>query len=478
MMAAQEDLLADFPEALPILRSAVGHLVCQGGPQAGPPFQGSSKWQKIGKLFSCFYFRSFLHQKSRNASAAEQVLFVPLFDRDYCLDACGLVMKALQEASPGIGISMVVPSVMNRSQNEVPEGVTWREEGEIVKSWPSFGMLLRGGAAYLRFLGGVRRNQDHRQYLAEGFGRWRLKFLLKFLIHYRFVASGATWLKRENIHQLVTINDTVDSAAWLFGAAKVQGLKTHLMMHGVSGPQSWPFLADQCWVWGERSRQALIDFGASPERLSVVGHLESELGAHSLSRERSELTSLRLESPGEKKTLLIFSQVCGNHGWKTDVFNEIFEAVIEVLPGLTMSWKLRVRSHPSESAETLGAITAACEKAGIEVELTGANPLEDDLGWANWALSVNSTALLSSLLAGIPSAQFYPDHFRSQVGTPFLSEELVVDSVGGLAELLERNPASMAVLLADNVREIFSHRGRATVVAAEFLLENHEIPHL
>ena len=91
---------------------------------------------------------------------------------------------------------------------------------------------------------------------------------------------------------------------------------------------------------------------------------------------------------------------------------------------------------------------------------------------------MNSTALLSSLLAGIPSAQFYPDHFRSQVGTPFLSEELVVDSVGGLAELLEGNPASMAVLLADNVREIFSHRGRAAVAAAEFLLENHETPHV
>jgi len=478
MMAAQEDLLADFPEALPILRSAVGHLTSQGGPQAGSPVRGSSKWQKIGKLFSCFHYRSFFQDKGGNASAAEQILFVPLFDRNYCLDACGLVMRAVQEASPGVGISMVAPPVRNRSQNEVPEGVIWREESEIAKSWPSFRMLLRGATAYFRFVAGVRKNGEHLQYLTEGFGRWRLKFLLKFLIHYRFVASGATWLRRENIGQLVTINDTVDSGAWLFGAAKVQGLKTHLIMHGVSGPQSWPFLADQCWVWGERSRQALIDFGAPPERLSVVGHLESELGAHSSSRERPELTSVRLESPGEKKTLLIFSQVCGNHGWKTDVFNEIFEAVIEVLPGLTTSWKLRVRSHPSESAEILGTIIAACEKVGIEVERTGSNPLEDDLGCANWALSVNSTALLSSLLAGIPSAQFYPDHFRSQVGTPFLSEELVVDSARGLAELLERNPASMAVLLADNVREIFSHRGRAAVAAAEFLLKNHEPPHV
>jgi hypothetical protein len=141
MMSAQEDLLADFPEALPILRTAVGQLTNQGGPLTGPPVRGFSKWQKIGKLFSCFHYRSFFQDKSEIASAAEQLLFVPLFDRDYCLDACGLVMKAVQEASPGVGISMVAPPVMNRSQNEVPEGVTWREESEIAKSWPDFGML-------------------------------------------------------------------------------------------------------------------------------------------------------------------------------------------------------------------------------------------------------------------------------------------------------------------------------------------------
>jgi hypothetical protein len=477
MMSAQEDLLADFPEALPILRTAVGQLTSQGGPQTGLPVRGSSKWQKIGTFFSCFHYRSFLQDKRGNARASEHLLFVPLFDRSYCLDACGRVMKAVQEASPGVGISVVAPPVMNRSQNEVPEGVTWREESEIAKSWPSFKMLLRGGAAYLRFVAGVRRNREHREYLMEGFGRWRLKFLFKFLIHYRFVASGATWLKRENIAQLVTINDTVDSGAWLFGAAKVQGLKTHLIMHGISGPQSWPFLADHCWVWGERSRLALIEFGAPPERLSLVGHLESELGAHFSSRERHELTLAHLESPGEKKTLLIFSQVCANHGWKTEVFNEIFEVAIEVLSGLTELWKIRVRCHPSESAETLSEITAACQKVGIEMELTGAHLLDDDLACANFALSVNSTALLSSLLAGIPSAQFYPDHFRRQVGTPFFSEELVVDSVAGLAELLERSPASMSALLTDNVQAIFSNRGRAAAVAAELLLEDYETPH-
>ncbi|MDB4538281.1 hypothetical protein N9230_06690 [Akkermansiaceae bacterium] len=462
---------------MPILRTAVGQLTSQGNPQTGPPVWGSSRWQKIGKLLSCFHYRSFFQDKDETASAAEQFLFVPLFDRDYCLDACGLVMRAMQEASPGVGITVVAPPVISRSQNKVPEGVTWREESEISRSWPCFRMLLRGGAAYLRFVAGARRNREHLQYLTEGFGKWRLKFLLKFLIHYRFVASGATWLRRENIGRLVTINDTVESGGWLFGAAKVQGLKTHLIMHGVPGPLGWPFLADQCWVWGERSRQALIDFGAPPERLSLVGHLESELGAHSSPRERSELTFSRLDTPKEKKTLVIFSQICANHSWKTDVFSEIYKVVIEVLSGLAESWKLRIRRHPSESVEIHSAVTAACQKAGIEVELTGANLLDNDLAGANFALSVNSTALLSSLLAGIPSAQYYPDHFRSQVGSPFFSKELVFDSVAGLAELLERCPASMTALLADNVHDIFSNRGRSAEVAADHVLENYGPPH-
>lgn len=471
-----DKLLGRYPEALAVIRACVGQMTNLGcGALPGAPSKPAARQSRASKLRGLFGFlhpRAIFGRRSRrgNGPVGERVLFVPLFDRSYCLDACGLIIAGLEEEAEGCDVESLVltPPVMTRETNRVPAAASWKTTSDITNSFPRLSVLLRVIPAYCAFVRGVRANDAQRALMREAFGRWWLVVWFKFLAHYRYMASATRWMEREKVTKLVGINDLVGSAAWLFGAAHLLKKRSYLIMHGISGPQNWPFLADECWVWGERSYQALQDFGAPASRLKMVGHLEIELMAAAPEPEPAAGSDRR----ARPLKLLILSQICARFGWKTNVFSEVFEVACKALGQTRTQWELVIRCHPSDGESGMREIESICSDHGVAYTFSAAGTsLEDDIGRCDFALTVNSTALLSALLWRRPCVQYFPAHFRDRFGQPFLSDELVVTTPAGLADCLELDAPAMARLLDENREAIFSNRGSSPALAARRLLE-------
>ena len=468
-IAAQGRLLGRFPESLSLLRTCVGQLAALGAAAPATPTSlpgAHSRGQKLRELFGFLHPRALFGNWKSARRGVRRVLFVPLFDRGYCLDTCGLVASALREKDPQAEVLVVTPKVMVRDENLVPSQAIWHGTAAISSRFPKLSIFLRVIPAWVSFVRGVRADDGQRALMREAFGRrrWALVFLFRFLVHYRYVASAATWLRRERISSLVTVNDTAGPGAWLFGAARLLRKDSFLIMHGISGPQNWPFIADECWVWGERSSGALQAFGAPRSRLAVVGHLEIEL---------LEPRAKPAAGPGAgaERTLLILSQICSVAGWKTNVFAEIFEVACAAVLELGDGWKIRIRRHPSDREHMVDEIRTICSASGVEYTFSDDSAsLEDDIADSDFAFTVNSTAILSALLQDLPCALYFPPGSRERFGEPFLSDELVVTSVPDLVACLRKSGSGLATALEENREAIFFNRGESPAIAADRIL--------
>jgi len=91
--------------------------------------------------------------------------------------------------------------------------------------------------------------------------------MLKGLSAKRFLEQQTT------LKALCVDYDRNNDACTLIAAAKALHLPTITLQHGILNPPTGytPLLADQCWAWGDMSKQQLVALGESPQSIINVG---------------------------------------------------------------------------------------------------------------------------------------------------------------------------------------------------------------
>jgi len=388
--------------------------------------------------------------------SSRAVLFIPLFSRGYCLGSCLKIAHEIHQADSEISILVLEPT---DGKGEIPSFVEvismsslrkggWAKVPESVfRAWRSFCQVSRR----------LAKNKILRDELARTFGNWKWHLLRWWGLYHYDEAVASRFIKKRGVDSVVTINDVVKPAAPFVGAGNRAGLQTVVLQHGTPGPHSAPFMAREGWVWGETSRKALMGYGAPPDRLKVLGGLESE-GVPPASSKNSVAP----------RVLVFLSQWRATRGWGEPFFQEVFSELAMVMTGKTEDWILRVRMHPTDPEEAIRDVSERLEGQGVKPWISEvSSTMEQELEDADALLSVSSSGLINGVAAGIPTAQWVPEDVESRIGPTILSDEDVLRTADSLVKWLdsvvrESNSSSGELVLAN--------RGKvAKKMAAEIL---------
>ena len=447
-------LQGEFPEVIALMRYLVGMVSTNhsGSPVVSPRSSRGGEDLQWGS--------EILGIEVGSAGCAKSVLFIPLFSRRYCLGSCLKVAEELHLQNPEIRILIVEP------QGEVVELPSYIESISM-SSLRKAGLGQLPGAALsgVFFWRAVCRALDSQKILRDEltrvYGKWK-RHLLKWCCAYRFDEKVARdFLKKRGIGNIITINDVVKPAAPLISAGNWLGLHTVVLQHGVPGPQSAPFLANEGWVWGETSQKALEVFGADPSRLKIMGGLETE---------GVSFTKTRVKRTEEPRTLLFLGQWRAARGWGEPFFQEVFDLLCEVLSAKKSEWRLLVRLHPTDPEEAKVDILSRLEGLGASGSLgSPGSTMEEDLADADALLSISSSGLMSGVSSGIPTAQIFPEDLEQIVGPALLGGTALLrdqEALENWLRLIEVNDPS----LLETSEQVLANRGEVARLMATALL--------
>lgn len=75
---------------------------------------------------------------------------------------------------------------------------------------------------------------------------------------------------------VVSTSDLFPFEHQMFVSAKVQGISTFLLQHGIIGTKYFPFYADKFLAWGDSDLKTMVDLGASADSIVVLGMPSSD----------------------------------------------------------------------------------------------------------------------------------------------------------------------------------------------------------
>ena len=441
-------LQEQFPEVIALMRYLVGMVSTN---HSGVPASSQAGAEVVEWISG--------ETAARQEGRASGVLFIPILSQSYCLGACLRIANEIHQSNPEIPIYVAKPdgpSVRLPSFVEIIDFSSLRKQ-----SWIRLPEALARASSCWRALCQVLgRDKIICEELVRVYGNWKLH-LFRWSCLYHYDERVATkFLEQKGIRSVVAINDVVKPAAPVISAGRKLGVRSVVLQHGTPGPQSAPFLADEGWVWGETSRQALITFGADSERLQIMGSLEGE----SVSQKES------CEKDGPR-VLLFLAQWRATKGWGEPFFQEVFDLLREVLAKRSGRWKLRVRLHPTDPAEAQSDIASRLDHPAVKVEFGKEGiSMSDELVEADALLSVNSSGLMNGVSGNLPTAQILPTELEQMAGPALLNSENLLRDGEDLKQWLSRAEENDPAIL-NSISEVLANRGKvASLMANELII--------
>ncbi len=385
--------------------------------------------------------------------AACDVLLLTVSPRPHYLQMTRTIAQAVQALRPELRIGVHPARVgqdAQASEEPVPAGAQ-----RVV-----FALPRRPGAAdvrrALRVVNHVGKAGDPalKAWFTESSRSTRFREALGAVTIARAVRSQ---IQQTGAQVVISLGEHVGLGCYGVAGAKAAGCRVLEPLHGLPNRRYSPVLADELWVWGQTTRNALHTFGVPDAQLVAVGALEFAGQA---------LQPMSSDAPDESPSVLFLSQAHGRDVWKIDAFDHAFRVLVDALQSSGTSYRLVVRPHPSDSAADLQPYHAYASRAGMTVEISGADRALHEEFDKRWSLvcTASSSAVLEGVRRGLPTALIWNAELDALHGLPFLPASRVVRDVDAMRTLLASPDAQDA---AGVVRDVMGDLDAAAGIAAE-----------
>lgn len=386
----------------------------------------------------------------------EAILFLPIYPRTYCLGTTLRLAEGLHRARPRWRICLLDPP---GNAAPLPEWVVAFGWPRLRRRIPRISFLPRALTQWREAVARIETHRDVKLAMAYKFGHWR-RHLFRWILQYQWeIAAAGYWIERIGIRGVVTINDTVKPAAAFVAAALRGRVPSVVLQHGTPGPSSVPFMAGECWVWGETSRRSFVHFGADPTRLRLIGNLEVEQDGQKAEVKKPKAGRLNL---------LLMLQWRGAIGWHESFFRDVVDLCGGAVARASDEWRLTIRMHPNDGEDTVESMRQRLDSLSIDYVVAPRDRrVEQDTAGADAVTTINSSAVMHALEQGIPCSQILPFPVESRLGPPLLEAEDVIRDQTGLARWLDEVAGGRK---ASSAGEVLANRGEALRAATERLV--------
>jgi hypothetical protein len=217
---------------------------------------------------------------------------------------------------------------------------------------------------------------------------------------------------------VVTPNERLPlSSAWIAAASSL-GIASVCFLHGIPTALYKPVFCDELWGWGEADKNFFDD-----DRVISIGAMEfANSTQQSFSREKRRCSA--------NKSLLILSQIHGDHVWGVKCFSELFESVARALSNFGEEWCINVRLHPSDSEDDKLAISSIFDQYSVPYSFSESRTLHEDVRSADAVCTVSSSAIFESLIFRRPAFVFFGDEAMMLHGDTFLPKSFCAEADG------------------------------------------------
>ncbi|MHC4725015.1 MAG: hypothetical protein ACYS9V_12345 [Planctomycetota bacterium] len=428
----------------------------------------SKKEQKIKVLARplIHHFRGFLqslHQPFAPEEHKCDVLFIPISKRSNYLSACELVVNALIEEDRKVTVGVVDLGksywrrAESKSNDRVVNYILSLNNGSVRRFFKVADNIL--------LLASTRLKKN--SLLSDWFLRNRSQLKRELAVVLKKIEYIRKWLEWIGCKIVITMNEQNTTGSIFVTAAKLNGLQCHQILHGTPARLYWPFVSDQTWVWGNVSKQALIEYGAPEDRLPVIGNLEITEALRNLSRQKKDSPAF---NKARKRNFLFLAQIHGRRLYKAEGFKNVFNWLKEVFSGLDKSWHITVRMHPSDGKDEERLVRNKLGFLGNRLHFSEPGTvLIEDAKKADFACSCSSTAVLVPLVIGVPCSLVWSEDMNRLFGKPFLEERFVARTPQQLSEIIniwqdKRVSKDIIATMLDNIET-------ADKVAAKHVLD-------
>ncbi|MCA9521071.1 MAG: hypothetical protein KC609_08865 [Myxococcales bacterium] len=261
-------------------------------------------------------------------------------------------------------------------------------------------------------------------------------------------------------------NEQIEPMAIAVAAAQRAGVSSRQHLHGLESELYVPFLVRETWVWDPRSFARMAGFGASSERLAIVGNLEvgywgrwfltvTERGAGrdgdrrsphtaldaSVRRDRSapSMRSSRPSGRGARRCCLFLAQFHGGAG-SANPFLRGFELLVRSI-AVAGGWRLRLRQHPFSPADPLVDAALRDAASAIEVEIApSSEPLAPQILESDCVLTVSSSGIAIAHAFGRTTGLLWLPEIEALFGPPLVSVDHVLRCDADVTHLLHHVP--------------------------------------
>ncbi|MEZ6069146.1 MAG: UDP-N-acetylglucosamine 2-epimerase [Pirellulales bacterium] len=211
---------------------------------------------------------------------------------------------------------------------------------------------------------------------------------------------------------VVLDEDATPLARAAIAVARRHGATTSVVQHGAPVVRFGfaPSIAERAFVWGESSRQRLIDWGLAPESVHVTGSPKHDRRSHravvaTAAQRRREILLLATVPPRDDRPDAVTFHLT------TATYTEMLRSACAAVAGLKThegdGYELVIRPHPRDARASLIDEVAA-GTAGLRYRIERDVPLDEAVAAAAVVLSCASSAGVEAAWLGAPVVQLMP----------------------------------------------------------------------
>lgn len=352
---------------------------------------------------------------NENASPLD-VLFIPLLPKNNFLGACEIVANALDTQSDYVKIGF-----LKMASWDLNDTICDRYEVVPFGAFPATNDESDT-------TGGIDEFQDSilshplLMNIATREEIWRRQCL-----HQNMIKRIRTFLRQRRVKIVLMPNEFLQASSLFLAAAKLEGVFVAQLLHGTPVRFYAPFYADEMWVWSARIQQRLIEFGATIEKLAIVGNLE--VAYHKSFSEIPDEQDLLVPRP---KVLLFFMQDISKGHYLRDL-----ALVRDAFSHLPDEWSLRIRiTDGYNSDEVMKLLNEWFGNFDGRVMITCNRPLMHDLFDADITCAGSTSASFTAMGLGYPMAVLWNDDLYASRGEAMVNPQRVCRSPDDLVRFV------------------------------------------
>ncbi len=371
------------------------------------------------------------------------VLFVPNSTRTNCLGLCITTADSVFNEYPNNRIGFISPKDMSESLKKPHYQKQYffynYNKGYLIRPW----LMVKSLLLFRQIRKRVRTDFQLFNLFNEGNGinLWR-----KINSSISSVYYARNFLKGMGCRLLITPTEQWPPGSVFVAAAKLEGIRSCQILHGLPSRLYWPFLSDETWVWGPKTKHMFQDYGAPSSKLKVIGALEfvddnsGRMNVHETGRPAIHVSKERSE--GEFKDCLFLSQWHGIGSQFNSIYEEVLGCIGDAINASTSKWRLVIRMHPNDNEQIRNGYEEFFSRYKIGVGFSKKDvALKDDILHSNFACTMSSSSILMALMLRKPCGLVLPEEYENKLSEPVLDSSFIVTNSMELGAKLDETPS-------------------------------------